>query len=358
MAGIDTKKERQSNIELLRILAIMGVIVLHYNNAEMGGGGLGYVAKDSINEWVLRFFESVFICAVDLFVLITGYFMCTTNRRGIKKPLRLVGQVMIFSVACYLVRVLGGYKSISIKGLIGAAVPANYFVVLYVTLYFVSPYVNIVLKILNHKNRKIFCGTIVALFSVWPFLVDAFSALSNRNWSGLSTVSAYGDQGGYTIVNFVMMYIIGAYFRYKKTEESLHKSGYLLLCLLVLIMIITGLSKISEGIAWEYCSPIVVAEAAIAFVLFLRIRMKEIKIINRMAKAAFSVYLLHIYFVRYIGIERFVTGNVFVMIVHLILSVVVIYCICWGVSEIYDKLIGAVYRKLSKRDKMNWDISA
>ena len=45
MAGIDTKKERQSNIELLRILAIMGVIVLHYNNAEMGGGGLGYVGS-------------------------------------------------------------------------------------------------------------------------------------------------------------------------------------------------------------------------------------------------------------------------------------------------------------------------
>lgn len=31
------KKERLSNIELLRILAIMGVIVLHYNNPLAGG---------------------------------------------------------------------------------------------------------------------------------------------------------------------------------------------------------------------------------------------------------------------------------------------------------------------------------
>ena len=31
------QNERQSNIELLRILAIMGVIVLHYNNTSMGG---------------------------------------------------------------------------------------------------------------------------------------------------------------------------------------------------------------------------------------------------------------------------------------------------------------------------------
>ena len=29
------------------------------------------------------FLESTFICAVDLFVMITGYFMCTTNHQGI-----------------------------------------------------------------------------------------------------------------------------------------------------------------------------------------------------------------------------------------------------------------------------------
>lgn len=29
--------DRQSNIELLRILAIAAVIVLHYNNANIGG---------------------------------------------------------------------------------------------------------------------------------------------------------------------------------------------------------------------------------------------------------------------------------------------------------------------------------
>ena len=30
--------ERKLNIELLRILAIMGVIVLHYNNVSIAGG--------------------------------------------------------------------------------------------------------------------------------------------------------------------------------------------------------------------------------------------------------------------------------------------------------------------------------
>jgi hypothetical protein len=31
------KRERESNIELLRILTMIGVIILHYNNPEIGG---------------------------------------------------------------------------------------------------------------------------------------------------------------------------------------------------------------------------------------------------------------------------------------------------------------------------------
>lgn len=61
---------RDSNIELLRIFAILGVIVLHYNNWSMGGG-FSYVASGSLNSRVLWSLEGLFICAVNLFVLIT-----------------------------------------------------------------------------------------------------------------------------------------------------------------------------------------------------------------------------------------------------------------------------------------------
>ena len=41
-------KQRQSNIELLRILAILGVILLHYNN-DSSGGGFRFVEPGSLN---------------------------------------------------------------------------------------------------------------------------------------------------------------------------------------------------------------------------------------------------------------------------------------------------------------------
>ena len=57
MVEKDAKKARESNRELRWIFAIIGVIVLHYNNAETGGGGFKYVTENSINEWVLRFWN-------------------------------------------------------------------------------------------------------------------------------------------------------------------------------------------------------------------------------------------------------------------------------------------------------------
>lgn len=65
-------KMRESNIEILRIAVILGVIILHYNGEN--GGGLEYIYPNSLNEIILVALESIFICAVDLFILITGCF--------------------------------------------------------------------------------------------------------------------------------------------------------------------------------------------------------------------------------------------------------------------------------------------
>ena len=67
-------KTRQSNIELLRIFAAFGVIILHYNNAGIGGG-FAAVADGSLNQFIMMTLEMMVICAVNLYVLISGYFM-------------------------------------------------------------------------------------------------------------------------------------------------------------------------------------------------------------------------------------------------------------------------------------------
>ena len=49
-----SKLERNSNIELLRIILMFMVILLHFNNSEMGGA-FNYVENKPLNSFILYF---------------------------------------------------------------------------------------------------------------------------------------------------------------------------------------------------------------------------------------------------------------------------------------------------------------
>lgn len=204
-----------------------------------------------------------------------------------------------------------GKETFSIKSMIGSLVPNNYFAVLYVTLYLISPYINVLMLKLSETKRTQFLLLLFLLFSVWPSFVDVFTVLvhSNRNWNGLSTIGAWGSQWGYTIVNFCLLYIIGAYIGLRQNKGRHYKTIYLFLVLCTLITLLTVWSKVDENTAWEYCSPLVIAESIILFLIFLRIPMGNNKVINRLARAAFSVFLLHSSLVPYAGIEKLTQEN-------------------------------------------------
>ena len=62
------KTKRNSSIELLRIISMIGVVILHYNNASMGGA-LGMVLDGSSNQYYLYLIESLF----DTRIICTSY---------------------------------------------------------------------------------------------------------------------------------------------------------------------------------------------------------------------------------------------------------------------------------------------
>lgn len=162
--------------------------------AKMRGGG--YLFASGINKLVLYYVESVFICAVDLFMLITGYFMCANNIRCMKKPVELIFQVIFFSAGSYIARVLLGQSDFSIVHFLGKFVPSNYFVVLYIVTFIVSPAINVLLYNLSYKAANCMLIVFMILFSVWPTMVDILSEITSKEWIGLSSIGAYGSQWG------------------------------------------------------------------------------------------------------------------------------------------------------------------
>ena len=188
----NTQVQRNSNMELLRVLATLAVFVLHYFNATVGGG-FRFMPQNSAVPYTVFFLVAICIIAVNLFLLISGYFMYTASQdRPLKKPLSLLVQVSILSTLCYWCDSV--YRGTEINGntLLHCVIPANYYVILYIAVYFISPYINMVLHGLTEKKRDLMVLTLFLLLSVEPFFVNCLEIVTGTNFNGLNFVGMYG----------------------------------------------------------------------------------------------------------------------------------------------------------------------
>lgn len=344
------RKSRESGIELLRILTMCGVILLHYND----GRAFKYVADNSIQQYVLFFLESVAICAVDLFVLISGYFLSGTQKRSLLKPLELIVQLILIHEGLYLLSVFFGSAVFSIKTVIVKAMPNNYFVILYCTLYIISPYINVVLKQLSQSGLEKFIITMILLFSVWTTFVDVLEELRGAEIFGLSTISRFGSGQGFNIVNFSLVYCIGGYLRYGKNPKF--KRSTLLICWIMTVsgifiwaVLVQGLTRLELRSAWVYHNPLVILSAVLLFLIFKGFHFSNI-VINDLSAASFTCFLIHSVILSKIGIQKAVESNVVFMLLHIIISAVSIYLLSWVVYKVYTLVTKRIFNYLGRME--------
>ena len=120
-------KQRDSGVELLRILAAIGVILIH-----IGDGRLSSVNANTVNHYAMILIESIAHCCVDLFILITGFYSIYSEKRSLGKPLSLLFQVVLFQVVWYILLVVTGRVNISLYSICDFCTPNNYFVTLFI----------------------------------------------------------------------------------------------------------------------------------------------------------------------------------------------------------------------------------
>ena len=348
---------RKSNIELLRIFAACGVIILHYNNGKIGGG-FAAVEEGSLNEAIMTFFEALFICAVNLYVLITGYFMRDSLKRDLLKPVQLLAQLFIIETVFFLIKEIPHIHEQEniFKKLLSYYTPSYWFVFVYIALYIISPYINLVWKKLDKRNKRIFLSFSVLLFSIISILTDIFQYHYKENVYGASFISIYGSSEGYTIINFVLMYLIGCYLRGLEEEGRKYKSIKLFILLVINIFAVFGWVLLDRALteknifatpAINYNNPLVISAAILLFLLFKNMNIGSNRVINKLAEASFPAYLIHINLLEYCNIINMVNGNTGLLILHIIGTAVVLYVISFLIHMIYDLLTKPVFKRIS-----------
>lgn len=179
------------------------------------------------------------------------------------------------------------------------------------------------------------------MFCLWPLFVDILRFYFGVKDMGLSTVGAWGSQYGYTIVNFVVLYVIGAYLRFCVDINNLLRGKILLwLCMCLITIFVWSyldthiFMKIEPDCAVAYNNPIVIALSVSLFMCFKKITFKS-RFINGIAKAAFTCYLIHGYFIHHIKIAYFVQQHPLILLLHLFLAPLLIYIISWFVYKTF-----------------------
>lgn len=332
------KKARESNIELLRILTICGVVMLHYN----GNVAFGLVTEGTANYHLLQFLEVLFICAVNLFVMISGYFLCTSNKRKAVKALELVVQVMVLGMGKYLVLVVFG-APFSLASLLYAAIPNNYYVTLYLAVYLLSPYMNLAISKLSDKKLGVLVVLCGVLFALWPTVLDMIYATTGHNYNGMYPTNSGGSQYGYSFLNFALMYLLGAYLRRIGPGRGIYDALGAGACLAILFIWQTYCPSVARA----YSNPLVILMAVFVFRLFSHVYIQS-KVINTLAKGTFTCFLLHDFFLPHIGIAKVVNGSLPVLLGHIALSIPLIFLVCWVAWFVYDLVSRPVFRLLEK----------
>lgn len=347
------KTRRQSNFELLRCVLMLCVIIVHYNSTDMGGA-LVFVNPGSINDHFIRFMESAAIICVNGFILLTGYFGYKRTTMTLRKPLGLLLYVLAYNYLFYFLDVFMGRAPFTLQHLVFQLIPNNWYVVLYITLLLISPYLNIVVNQLNRKNMLVLLCVFMILFSIWSTVLDIGAELIPFNVRGNSTVALSGTQAGYSIVNFVLLYFIGAAMHKWELFSWSRKKDILLYFAMVILIFVTSLFV---NAAWNYSCTLVILSSVFLFNYFRKLVVRS-DILNKIAGAA-GVYLISTkglvvqWFWRFFKIKEACNANIVLCAVDLILCAVVTFLLCAAIDTGCRCITSSVSKKLDRINVLN-----
>ena len=175
-----SRKERNSNLELYRIIVMLLIVAHHY----VVNSGLMSVMKEEplhIQSIFLYLFGMWGKTGINCFVMITGYFMCKSHI-SLRKFMKLLFEIYFYNLIITGTFLLTGYCSPSFSTVFYALVPIQSFgvnfVACFVVFYLLIPFLNLLIQTMNSKLH-------LRLIRLYRFPIK----ISNRNWGWLTLLS-------------------------------------------------------------------------------------------------------------------------------------------------------------------------
>ena len=345
--------DRQSNLELFRILTMILIIAHHYvvNSGLAAQDGPISADPTSLHSLLLLFFGAWGKTGINCFVLITGYFMCEKKIKA-QKYLKLLCEILFYRIVIMAVFWITGYEKPTIDSVLAAFLPVkdlkDGFADGYLVFYLFIPFLNVLVCNLSEKQHirllaltgftYVFLGTFRPVLSV---------SMNYASW-------------------FCVLYLIASYIRLypKKSFENAKRWGWItLVCAALAILSVTVCAFIAKQIGKPVyyhfmtdCNTLLaVMNATAVFLVFSNLRVPQSRIINMIARTTFGVVLIHAHgeamrrFLWYDILDNIGHYSSPIANIHPILSVLGVFAVCAVIDLLRIILIEKPFFRLTDR---------
>ena len=288
-------KKRETELDILRIIALLGVIFTH---------ACGICTQASAVGMVTTFLLATVTWHVPVFVMISGRFFLDPQRElSTHKIITAITHLTTAFIAWniiyqifYLIR--GSYAGLNWKGILSMALIGPYhfwYMFMLICLYAITPFLR---KITESKSlMEYFIGLFLIFESIVMYGVDL-------PFIGPTITEIVRKADFHFALGYSGYYILGCYLHRYRLRGRKELALYLLgICM----FLFTGLATVwktaqgAEGNEWfsKYLMPNVIIEAAAVYTFFInrvgkiRFPKKVESVISRLAEYSFGAYLSH-----------------------------------------------------------------
>ncbi len=326
-------KKRESNLELLRILAMLLIVLGHYVY-----WGIGDLKTDSfINDLIFNFLVLGGKIGVNIFVFISSWFL-VDSKFNLKKIIDLFLKVKIYAFIFLIIAILLK-ESLSLKKIIISLFPIifkNYwFITCYMMLYIIFPYLNIMLYRITKNELKSLLMVLLLIFCFLQTFIGTRLFYSEFIW-------------------FIILYFITFYLKkycILRNKEFFKKISIIIYMFIFIGSYIFKYFNLRFSLAGEYTITGLLVSVTI-FCYFLQLNLGYKKYINFVSLGTLSVYLIHenifgrdIIWNKILKTSEVVNFNLGLVIIHIIVSTLLIFIFGILTDKIINFLLNNIFNR-------------
>lgn len=288
---------RNPGFDLFRAISMIFIITLHIINKGRLINNDNSISQNIIYNSIL----SLCLCGVNCFVLISASFLLDSNKIKLSKVVQMIAELWIINFIVSVTGMVFEQKEVGFLEIVYLLFPfftrQNWFINVYLLLYLLHPFLNVVLKAISKKQLGYLSLILFISFCILP------SVLPNRNWT-------FDTANGYSITWFIALYVFCAFLKRESNKKvlSLHSWFYFLIIVFCILTMVSsrfffrylqskiGIDELYIELLWfQYDSLFVLLESICLFCVFKNAKIRStISIpISFIGSHTLGVYIIH-----------------------------------------------------------------